>query len=137
MNTKRLLLCLVAAFVTVFVTDYLIHQILLAPDYAASKALWRSEETMQQFLHWLMIGELLWVLGVTLLWVKGFAERACWTCVLGFGFSTGLVGTVYVPTFYAVMPLPGALCVKWFVAGLLQSLLVTLVLHLITKRKAA
>ena len=137
MSLKSFLLCLVASFLTISATDFVIHQKILAPDYMASMSLWRPHETMEQFMSWIFISELVVALGMTLLWLKTAAGKACWKCVAGFGFSTGLIGSAYAVTFYAVMPIPGMLCVKWMVFGILQALLVTTVLHLLTKPKAA
>jgi hypothetical protein len=137
MKLKSFLICLVAAFATISATDYAIHQNILVPDYMASMNLWRSHETMEKFMSWIFVGELVVALGMTLLWLKTAAGKACWKCVLGFGFSTGLIGSAYAVTFYAVMPVPGALCAKWMVFGMLQALLTTAVLHLLTKSKAA
>lgn len=137
MNLKPFLICLVAAFVTISATDYAIHQKILAPDYMASMSLWRPHETMEAFMSWIFVGELVVALGMTLLWLNTAAGKACWKCVMGFGFSTGLIGSAYALTFYAVMPIPGTLCVKWAVFSMLQALLTTAVLHLLTKAKAA
>ena len=136
MTPKRILICLAAAFLTTSFSDYLIHQVILKSDYEATLSLWRTSETMQQFMSWIFVSELVLALGMSMLWLRGFAEKACLKCVLGFGLFAGLVGCNYIPAFYAVMPLPGLLCVKWFLFGLLQSLLVTTVLYLLTRRKA-
>lgn len=47
MNIKRLLLAIAAAFVVIFVTDFLIHGIWMMSDYRATQQLWRSDSEMQ------------------------------------------------------------------------------------------
>jgi hypothetical protein len=42
MNIKRLILAIVAGWVVIFATDFLIHQLWLGPIYEATKPLWRS-----------------------------------------------------------------------------------------------
>ena len=46
MNTKRLILAVVAVFIGVWATNFLIHGVWLKSDYAASMTLWRSEQEM-------------------------------------------------------------------------------------------
>ncbi len=137
MNAKRFLICLIAAFVTISATDYLIHQVILVPDYMATMSLWRTEETMNEHMSWIFIGELIVALGMTMLWLRGFAERATMNCVFGFGLSTGMLLSAYAAMFYAVMPIPGLLCVKWALYGLLQTMLTSAVLYMLSRPKAA
>lgn len=137
MNTKRFLICLIAAFVTISATDFVIHQIILKPDYMATMSLWRTEATMQEHMSWIFIGEFIVALGMTMLWLRGFAEKATMNCVFGFGLSAGMLLSAYAATFYAVMPIPGLLCVKWALYGLLQTMLTTTVLYMLSRPKAA
>ncbi len=137
MNAKRVITTIIAAFVAVWATDFLIHQVILQKDYIATKELWRSEADMLKALKWLMLGELMAATGLAILWLRGFAATAKPACALGFGVFAGLLGSSYAPIFYAVMPLPGLLCVKWVVCGVLQSTLVSLLLYALTRPRKA
>ena len=46
MNPKSLLITILVAFVTVFATDFLIHQLWLGSTYKATASLWRPEAEM-------------------------------------------------------------------------------------------
>jgi len=133
MNAKRVIITIIAAFGVVWVTDFLIHQVILQKDYIATKDLWRSEADMLKAFKWLLAGELMAATGLAVLWLRGFAATAKPACAMGFGAFAGLLGSSYAPAFHAVMPIPGLLCVKWVVFGVLQSILVSLVLHAITR----
>lgn len=133
MNAKRTIITVIAAYAVVWVTDYLIHEMALKADYLATKNLWRDPEQMKHFFKWILVGELLVATGLTVIWNRGFAATAKPMCALGFGTFAGLLGGAYAPIFYAVMPIPGLLCVKWFIFGVLQCILVSLTLHALTR----
>src|SRR6266571_9363102 len=46
MNTKRLILAIVVAFVVLWVTDFLIHGVWMVPDYRGTQQLWRTDAAM-------------------------------------------------------------------------------------------
>jgi hypothetical protein len=46
MNVPRLILAIVAGFIVIFATDYLIHGVWLVPDYSATKSLWQPDAEM-------------------------------------------------------------------------------------------
>lgn len=58
MNTKRLLLSCVVAFVFMCAFDFVFHGILLKGTYAATANLWRSETEMMRHMGWLIAGQL-------------------------------------------------------------------------------
>lgn len=132
MNVKRLLLAIVVAFVITFGTDFLIHGVWLSPDYEANKALWRPENEMQSFFHWTLIAQLLCSATFVIIWAKGFAGRDLATAIT-FGLLMGLFQGIWAIINYVVMPLPGALATKWFLAGTAQCILLGVVTALIYK----
>lgn len=136
MNPKRTSVIFMATFAAVLITDLLIHQLAMQADYVASMHLWRSQEAMQHLLKWLMVGQCMAATGLTVIWINRYAMDTSVTIrsAVRFGFFAGLIGSAYAPIFYAVMPLPGMICVKWAVFGILQSIVVTLGLYFITKK---
>src|SRR5689334_5614660 len=93
MNIKRLIICIIAVFVAVSVTDILIHGIWLSPVYGATKHLWRPEDEMGsgKFMAWLHLGHLLVAATVSVLWAAGFAEKATMSCAIKYGLTLGLL----------------------------------------------
>jgi hypothetical protein len=55
-NIPRFLVCVLAGFITLFVTDFIIHNILLVDTYNATKNLWRSPEEMASFFPFMLVG---------------------------------------------------------------------------------
>src|SRR5258707_14065154 len=70
MNPKRLILAIVAVFVGVWVTDFLIHGVWLQSTYAETMSLWRPEMEMRSHMGWLMLGQFLWALTFVVVWSK-------------------------------------------------------------------
>jgi hypothetical protein len=134
MNAKRILIAIVVAFFAITITDYLIHQVLLASSYAATPSRWRPAADMQAHMPWIFLGELVAAIGIALVWVKALADKATIYCALGYGVSLGLIYTGAQLMNYAVMPLPGSLILKWIATGVVQNVLVTLALFKFTKR---
>lgn len=137
MNPKRTLVILMTTFAAIWITDLLIHQLALQSDYVATMHLWRTPESMKQFLKWLMVGQFMAAAGLTVIWINRCAANTMtFKSAARFGFFVGLIGNAYSPIFYAVMPLPGLLCLKWVIFGILQSVVVTLVLYVTTRKLA-
>ena len=53
MNTKRLILAIVVAFVVLWVTDFLIHGVWMMPDYRGTQQLWRTDAAMGSRMSWM------------------------------------------------------------------------------------
>lgn len=135
MNPKRLILAIVAVFVGVFVTDFLIHGVWLQSTYKETMNLWRSETEMRAHMGWLMLGQFLVAATFVVLWAKGFAATACIRCACLYGMFMGLFSQAATLVTYAVQPLPGSLAVKWFIAGVAQGVLMGVLVFFVYKPK--
>jgi len=136
MNIKRLLLAILAGWVVIFATDYLIHELWLAPLYAANKPLWRAEDEIQTRVCWIFCAQFLIVATFVIVWAKGFAGGSTGTAVT-FGLLMGLFQQAWAMISFAIMPLPAELAIKWFFAGLLQAVLLGIVTSLVYKPAAS
>jgi hypothetical protein len=123
MNIPRLLLAIVAGFVIIFGTDFLIHGLWLMPDYNATKSIWRPQSEMDAHIAWMFLAQFLCAATFTLIWAMGFAGRAVSTGIL-FGLVMGMFQQIWVLVDYVVLPMPGNLAVKWYFSGLVQAMLV-------------
>jgi hypothetical protein len=130
MNIKRLLFAIIAGFIVVFGTDYLIHGIWLMPDYEATKSLWRPDNEMQSHFSWMLSAQLLCAVTFVIIWAKGFAGRNLGTGAV-FGLLMGLFQNVWAIVNYVVLPMPAELAVKWFFSGLAQAVLLGIVTSLV------
>jgi hypothetical protein len=139
MSAGKIVLSIVVMFVATWMTDFLIHAVLLSADYGASKELWRGESEFASHMGWLFLGQLMAAASMTILYARGFAHRRCLREACLFGFLMAIMGQSFVPIFYAVQPLPALLCVKWILFGSIQGVLLGLVLFAVCKptREAA
>ena len=135
MNPKRLLPAILAGFLFVWLSDFLIHGVWLKNDYTGSPGLWRPAAEMQAHMGWVMLGELLAVVTFTVLYAKGFAAKACPKCAVMFGLFMALFGQANTLTTYAVQPIPGSLAAKWFLAASVQGVLLGLIIFSVYKPK--
>jgi hypothetical protein len=130
MNIPRLLFAALGAFLVIFATDYLIHGVWLMPDYNATKVLWRPESDMNAHVAWMFLAQVLCALTFVLIWAWGFAGRSVATGI-AFGLVMGMFQQIWVLVNYVVIPMPGALAVKWYFSGLAQAVLIGIAAALI------
>ena len=132
MNIKRLLLAILAGWVVVFATDFLIHELWMGPVYAATKSLWRPESDMPTYFCWILVAQFLIVTTFVIVWAKGFAGGSMGAAVT-FGLLMGVFQQTWAIILFAVMPVPAELAIKWFLAGLVQAVLLGIVTSLVYK----
>lgn len=129
MNTKSLLITIVVAFITISVTDFLIHQVWLSAAYAETKHLWRPEAEMMAKMPLMMLGQLIFATVFSVIFASFVAEKRCLSTTLKFSFCLALISVAGQMMMYAVQPIPGSLIVKWCVAITAQVLLLGVVVH--------
>jgi len=134
MNTKSLIIAIVTGFVFIFASDFLLHGVLLDADYKATAQLWRPEPEMQSRFHWMLVAQLLCAAAFVVIWAKsnwgdGSIGSACI-----FGLWMGLFGGIMCIALYVVTPMPAALAAKWFIAGVVQAVLLGAITAAIYKR---
>lgn len=137
MNPKRLTLAFLAVFAGLFGTDYLIHSVWLKSDYdQASYYLWRPEPELIDRLLWALGGQLLTAAAFVILWAAllapGNLRRACL-----FGLFVGLFKHSDIAVTYALQPFPFGLAAKWFLASVIQSVLMGLLVFWIYRPATA
>ena len=129
MNAKRLILAVVAVYLGVAGTDFLIHGIWLRGDYAASTGLWRTEAEMQNYMGWMVAGQFLAALIFTVIYALGFASKRCPGYACLYGLAMGLFMQANTLIMHAVQPLPTSLAIKWIGSGCVQAVLLGLLVY--------
>ena len=111
MNTKKLVLTIVVVFIVANLTGFLIHAVLLAPDYMAVKEHYRPEGSEKMLF--INLAYFAFAVGSVLVYAKGVENKPWLGQGLRFGILMWLVLTI--PSFfiaYAVQPVPTMLLVK-------------------------
>jgi len=135
MNTKRLILAIVVVFVALFATSFLIHEVWLKNNYMETMSLWRTPEEMQRHFGFLVLGHVLAAVAFVVIWSKGLSAVATVGGSCLYGLTMALFSQAGTLITYAVQPMPGSLMTKWFIAGIVQGILMGLILFLIGKPK--
>lgn len=130
---KRALIAMVAVFAAWTVLDFIIHNLLLMDAYASTAHLWRPREEMKfSLIH---LATAISAVVFVYVYARFFAEKNLGTG-LRYGFFIGLawgVGMGYGT--YAVMPLPYALALGWFLGTLVEFIAAGLLVGLIVKEE--
>ncbi len=137
MNPKRLVLAIVAVFVGVWITDFLIHGLWLQSDYRATMNLWRPEAELQAHMGWLMLGQFLAAAMFVGIWAQGFAGQSCLGCACLYGVVMALFSQAATLITYAVQPLPASIAVKWFGSGVAQGVVMGVIAFFVYRPKPA
>ena len=133
MNSNRLILAIVVAFIFIFASDFLIHAVWLGPDYKATAQLWRPEAEMHTRFVWMLFAQLLAASTFVLIWAMGFAARGSVALACTYGLLLGLAVQVTTIVTYVVSPFPPELALKWFFSGLVQSIVLGVITFFVYK----
>lgn len=135
MNTKRLILAIVVVFIAVFATNFLIHGVWLNGVYKETASLWRTEDEMQKHFHFMLLGQFLFAATFVLIWSKGFPAVATLGGSCLYGLTMALFSQAMTLITYVVQPMPGSLAVKWFIAGIVQGVVLGVIVFFVGKPK--
>jgi hypothetical protein len=128
---KKLLLTILAVFITWVVMDMVIHGLLLGKSYMATAELWRPMEDMKRGIIW--AATLISAAVFTGIYASFFGRKTMGTALaygLLFGIGAGIsmgYGT------YAVMPIPYHMALIWFTGTLAETLAGGFILGLVFK----
>ena len=91
---------------------------------------------MKKHFGCLLFGQFLIAVTFVVLWAKGFAANARVRCACLYGFFMALFAQAGMSVItYAVQPLPGIIPLKWFIAGVIQGVLLGLLVFFVYKPK--
>lgn len=131
---KKLLLAIIAAYVLLMGTNYLVHSIILMPDYDAIPLSHRTNSGIAERMWAMAIGQFFLAAAFAFIYTRG-QERKPWLLQ---GIRYGIVITFltvvpYSLSEYMVYLVPYMLAIKWMVAGGIQMILMGIVVAAICK----
>jgi hypothetical protein len=135
---KKLLLAIVAAYIVLMLTNYLVHQIWLTSDYAAIPASHRSLEGIMHRFWAMAVGQFIFAALFAYIYTRG-AEKKPWL-VQGIRYGILITLLTVVPTAlgeYVVYIVPYQLAIKWMIAGGIQMIILGLIVAGICSESAA
>lgn len=134
---KKLIAAMVAAYVILMGTNYLVHQILLMPDYDAIPLSHRTNAGIAERMWVMAIGQFFFAAMFAYIYTRG-AERKPWV-VQGIRYAILITFLTVVPyslSEYTVYIVPYMLAIKWMICGCVQMILMGIVVAAICKQAA-
>jgi hypothetical protein len=125
---KKLLLAIVAAYIVLMLTNYLVHQVWLMSDYAAIPASHRSLAGIMHRFWAMAVGQFILAVLFAYIYTRG-AEKKPWL-VQGIRYGILITLLTVVPTAlgeYVVYIVPYMLAIKWMIAGGIQMIILGLI----------
>ena len=129
---KRIVLAVLAVFVTWSVLDFVIHGLILGSAYEATPVLWRPMDEMKTGLLYFTV--FVAAAAFVFIYARFIADKGIKTAVLyglvfgiGYGISMGYGS-------YSVMPIPYTMAFVWFLGTVVEMTAGGLVAGLIVKK---
>jgi hypothetical protein len=135
---KKLVLAIVAAYVVLMLTNYLVHQVWLMSDYAAIPASHRSLAGIMHRFWAMAAGQFFFAALFAYVYTRG-AEKKPWLAQ-GIRYGILIAFLTVIPTAlgeYVVYIVPYQLAIKWMVAGGIQLIILGLIVAGICSESAA
>ncbi len=122
MNIKRWAIASLAVLVVLFVLEFVIHGVLLQSIYQQTASVWRPMEEMNRLMWVMWLGYAIAAAFFTLIYAQGYEKpKAGAAQGARYGLYLGiLVGAPMGLGTYAVLPIPGALALYWFIGAVVE-----------------
>jgi hypothetical protein len=132
MNMKRLFWAGILVFVVSQILEFLVHGVLLRSMYEATKSVWRPDMMDKVWLF--RVSGFITSFLLTYIFAKGYEGKG-----IGEGFRFGLVLGLFVSVpmslgMYGMLAVPAALAFWWFVAGMIGTVILGLVLAAVYRK---
>ena len=129
-NVKRFFLAAVAAFVFIYIFDGSFHGMYMKEAYMATANVWRPVDTMMGYAPWILVGQALVAAVFALIFAYGCEGRGIME-----GFRYGLYITLFVAggmmMWYAVLPIPMDMLIKWIIGAFVKFSLAGMIVSLV------
>lgn len=132
-NVKRLALTILAVFVFIFASDFLIHTVWLSDTYKSTAHLWRTDEDMKAHFAFMILGQFLIAKYFCVIFAKGYEGKGPIEGVR-YGLLIALFNLGGMLINFAVTPIPASLTLNWAVACFAQSIGSGVIASLVYKR---
>lgn len=107
---KSMILSGIAAFVFVFLFEFLVHGILLTGQYDATMSVWRPQDESNMAV--MLLSQFLYALAVAFFYPIVGSDKECKKAA-PFGFGLGLVMAMPQIATYCYLPIPLSLSLMW------------------------
>jgi len=119
MDMKRFLIASVAAFVFVFLYEFLVHGFLLVGQYEQTASVWRPQAESSMGI--MLLSQFLFAVAVAFFYPIVGLDNECKKAI-PFGVGLGLVMAMPQIATYSYLPIPLSLSLIWAVAAFIKAL---------------
>jgi hypothetical protein len=131
---KKLVLAIVATFILLMATNYLIHSVWLMPDYDAIPLSHRNPAGIERRFWSIVLGQVFFSVMFAYIYTRGRENKSWIEQGIRYGILVAMLTVIPTSlTEYAVYIVPYMLVIKWMVAGGIQLVLAGLVVAAIFK----
>lgn len=135
---KKLVAAIVVAYIVLMGTNFLVHDIWLMNDYAATPESWRPLAEMQHRMWAMWLGQLFFAIVFAYVYTRGVEKKFWVEQGLRYGILMSFFTVIpYSLGEYTVYRVPHLLAVKWMIAGTIQLIILGLIVAGICKEQAA
>jgi hypothetical protein len=133
---KKFIVAWIVLFIAWLLGDFVIHGVLLHPDYSQLPNLYRPESDAQAYFPFMLLAHLLMAGAFVWIFARGIEAKPWVAQGVRFGIAVALLAVVPIYLiYYAVQPLPGGLVVRQIIFdGILTVLLGLIVAWLYRSR---
>ena len=125
---KKITFAVIAGFAVQLGGLFLIHAVWLKQDYMETSGLWRTPEAVRARGWAMLLGTIIYVIGVVLIYVRGREAKPWIGQGVRFGILLAMVATVYASlSGWAILPFPHVLVLKWIIGESLLAVLLGVV----------
>ena len=132
-NVTSAILAALGAAVALYITDYVLHGVLLMGIYEETANLWRTPEEWQALAPYMLGAYVLIALTMTKLYAIFSHKQECCEGVM-FGSIVGVLLGTAAASSYVYMPIPGDLALYWLLGTTVQFAIIGGVIGAIYKK---
>lgn len=114
---KKMVLAGIAAFLFIFIFDFLVHGVLLKSSYEATQSVWRPEEESNMIV--MILSQFLFAMAMAFFFPIIGPDKEC-NKAIPFGFGLGLVMAMPQISTYCYLPIPLTLSLAWVLSTFVQ-----------------
>lgn len=131
---KRFAISVVVMFILLMALGFVVHGLLLRPDYGQIPNVMRSDADSQKYMAYMMLGQFLFAVAFVWVYLRGKEDKPFLAQGIRYGLAmAALTVAAKFLIYYAVEPLPGILVCKQIIFDSIGIIVLGVVLAAINK----
>ena len=132
LNFKNFIFSSWAAFIFIFIYEYITHGIILSSEYQKTSNLWRNSFEMQSYIYYAFMSQFAFAAILTYIYLKTITDKSL-ILSLKFGLMAGLFMGIIQSASYSFMPITLTLALSWFFFAIMETIFISLIIYFMQK----